>query len=92
MKSIPDDKRNELAEQYGLRKNKYSWFGNWLDAGLHFDLDKIVISSKQALAGSSAEGVDASVLYGSDCHHDMCHISDNYGGKILGAKLIELLK
>jgi len=24
MKSIPDDKRNELAEQYGLCKNKYS--------------------------------------------------------------------
>lgn len=58
----------------------------WLDAGLHFNLDKLEFTLKQALKDAATEGADARFLFGSGCHPDMCHITNSHGGKILGAK------
>ena len=58
----------------------------WLDAGLHWNLDKLETTLKQALADAATEGADARVLFGYGCHPDMCHIVNNHGGNVLGAK------
>lgn len=58
----------------------------WLDAGLHMNLDELKRTLKQALEVAASEGVDTSVLFGTGCHPDMCHIVDNHDGKVLGAK------
>ncbi len=58
----------------------------WIDAGLHSDLDKLEIALKQALKDAAAEGAKTSVLFGTACNPDVCHIVNSHGGKILGAK------
>ncbi|WP_372683787.1 DUF1638 domain-containing protein [Desulfosarcina sp.] len=58
----------------------------WLDAGLHWNLDKLEATLKQVLADAAAEGEDVRFLFGHGCHPDMCQIVNNHGGKILAAK------
>ena len=58
----------------------------WLDAGLHWNLDKRETALKQALADADKEGADVRFLFGHGCHPDMCHIVNSHGGKILEAK------
>jgi uncharacterized protein DUF1638 len=58
----------------------------WLNAGLHMNLDKLETTLKQALKDAAIEGADARFLFGRGCHPDMCHIINNHGGKVLGAK------
>ncbi len=58
----------------------------WLDAGLHWNFDKLEFTLKQALKDSVAEGTDARVLFGNGCHPDICQIINNHCGKIIGAK------
>lgn len=58
----------------------------WLDAGLHMNLDKLESTLKQVLKGDETEETDARVLFGNDCHPDMCQIINNSSGKILKAK------
>ena len=50
------------------------------------NLDKLETTLKQALKDAAEEGADVRVLFGNGCHPDMCHIINNHGGKILGAK------
>ena len=58
----------------------------WLDAGLHANLDKLKIALKHAINEAATEGADARVLFGNGCHPDICKITNETGGKILGAK------
>ncbi len=58
----------------------------WLDAGLHWDLDKLEATLKQTLEDVAAEGAEVKFLFGNGCHPDMCDIVNRHGGKILGAK------
>jgi hypothetical protein len=58
----------------------------WFDLGLHFNLDKLEIFIKQALKNAAAEGADPRLFFGNGCHPDMCHVINNQGGKIIGAK------
>jgi hypothetical protein len=63
----------------------------WLDAGLHWNLDKLETTLKQALADAGTEGAEASVLLGYGCHPDRCHIVNNHGGNILRPKTVSKL-
>jgi uncharacterized protein DUF1638 len=58
----------------------------WLDAGLHMNLDELETTLKQALEDAATEDTRASVLFGSGCHPDMCHIVGHHDGKVLGAQ------
>lgn len=58
----------------------------WLDAGLHWNLDKLETQLSQALEAAEAEGAQVKFLYGRGCHPDICPIADKHGGKILTAQ------
>jgi len=58
----------------------------WLDAGLHWNRDKLETTLKQALKDAATEGADAIFLFANGVHPDMCDIVISHGGKILGAK------
>jgi len=59
---------------------------NWIDAGLHSDINKLEITLEQALKDSAAQGEDARVLFGEACNPDMCQMINNHDAKMLGAK------
>lgn len=59
---------------------------NWIDAGLHANLDKLELTLEQALKNSVAQSEDARVLFGEACHPDMCKKINDHDAKILGAK------